>query len=322
MNDQQSMEIIRALAMGKTAEEAARAEECDPREVEELLERRQPEILAARKDIAARETPFRLRGIDVSTFQGAPDYERVKRAGIQFVIARAGYGGNNIDRQFRRNAEECNRLGLPLGVYWFSYALDPAQAAQEARYCLEAVRPYQLEYPIYCDFEYDSIRYAQQQGVTVTGTLATQIIAAFCAEIEKARYYAGFYTNADLARTLLDMTALARYDLWYAWYQPALNRSAGMWQYTSTGRVDGIAGNVDLDESFKDYPSIIRAAGLNGFPAVPEGEGGYPPGTPQWQIEGFESLVERGIINTPDYWKPRFDSAMTAGEIFGVMGRL
>ena len=321
MNDQQRMEALRAAAQGRTPQQIAQGVGCEVREVEELIEWNQGELYEIKEELVIRETALRWRGIDVSTFQGAPDYERVKAAGIQFVIARAGYGGNHIDRQFHRNAQECNRLGIPFGVYWFSYALNEDQAAQEARYCLEAVRPYRLEYPIWFDFEYDSIRYAQQQGVTVTGALATRMVAAFCAEIEKAKYYAGFYTNADLARTLLDMTALARYDLWYAWYQPTLNRTAGIWQYSSTGQVDGILGNVDLDESFKDYPSIIRKAGLNGFPA-PSEEGGYPPGTPQWQIDGFESLVRRGIIDSPDYWKGRFDGTMTAGEIFGIMGRL
>lgn len=91
----------------------------------------------------------KIKGIDISTWQGTPDFSKVKAAGVQFVIARAGYGQNNIDKQFRRNASECNRLGIPFGVYWFSYALNAEMARQEARYCLEAVKGYRLEYPIF-----------------------------------------------------------------------------------------------------------------------------------------------------------------------------
>ena len=204
------------------------------------------------------------KGIDISAWQGAPDFSRVKTDGVQFIIARAGYGSNNIDKQFRRNADECNRLGIPLGVYWFSYALTAAEAAQEARYCLEAVKPYRLEYPIYFDLEYDTIRYAAKNGVTITKALATQMVTAFCNEIERARHYAAKYSDADYLTRMFDQKALARYDLWYAWYNSKCNRSdAGVWQYSSKGRVGGISGNVDMDYSMKDYPGIIRRAGLN-----------------------------------------------------------
>jgi len=208
-----------------------------------------------------------FKGIDISTWQGAPDFAKVKADGIQFVIARAGYGSNNIDKQFKRNAAECNRLGIPFGVYWFSYALTAAGAAQEARYCLEAVKPYRLEYPVFFDLEYDTVRYAKKKGVTIAKALATQMAAAFCGEIEKAGYYAANYANADYLAHMLDQKALSRFDLWYAWYNSTCNRSdAGVWQYGSKGRVSGISsGSVDMDYSMKDYPGIIRGAGLNGL---------------------------------------------------------
>ena len=107
-----------------------------------------------------------IKGIDISAWQGKPDFEKVKASGVEFVIIRAGYGANNIDKQFVRNISECNRLGIPCGVYWFSYALTAEQAAQEARYCLAAVKPYRLEYPIFFDLEYDTITYASMRIVT------------------------------------------------------------------------------------------------------------------------------------------------------------
>lgn len=319
MDEQQRCEIIRALARGKTPKKISAVEQVGQRDVTQIRERDRPRVEALQADLAPRAgQPIVASGIDVSVWQGEPDFQRAQQSGVQFVIARAGYGAGHADQQFARSAAECNRLGIPLGAYWFSYALSPEQAVQEARYCLEAVKAYRLEYPVFFDYEYASVEYAQHNGVTVTGELATQIVAAFCGELESARYYAAFYTNEDLAGRLFDMEALARYDLWYASYQSSLSRQGvGLWQHSSAGQVDGVAGDVDLDYSLRDYPAILRASGLNGLEPS-----GFPPDTPQWQIDGFEALVERGVVNTPDYWKARFDGAMTAGEIFGVMGKL
>ena len=97
------------------------------------------------------------RGLDVSEFQGRIQWDQVV---TDFAIIRAGFGERTLDAQFVRNIQECNRLNIPCGVYWFSYALNTEDAVQEARSCLEAVRPYTLEYPVCFDFEYDSVRYA------------------------------------------------------------------------------------------------------------------------------------------------------------------
>ena len=204
------------------------------------------------------------RGIDVSRWQGTIDWGKVKKAGIQFAIIRAGHGQNNIDEQFKRNISECNRLDIPCGVYWFSYALNPEMARQEARYCLEAVKPYTVEYPICFDFEYDSVNYAKKKGVTITKELATAIADAFLNEVEKAGYYAMNYTNKDYLTRMFDMSKLKKYDLWYAYWSSKCDRDdAGIWQYTSDGKVDGISGRVDMNIAYKDYPAIIREKGLN-----------------------------------------------------------
>ena len=267
---------------------------------------------------------IKFKGIDISAWQCTPNFEKVKAAGVQFVIARAGYGKNNIDKQFHRNAAECNRLGIPLGVYWFSYATNAQEAAQEARYCLEAVKPYRLEYPIFYDLEYDTVTYAAKKGVTITKALSTEMVIAFCSEIEKAGYYAANYTNADYASRMFDMAALAKFDLWYASYKTTCNRTdAGLWQYGSTGKVDGISGNVDMDNSFMDYPSIIKGAGLNGFTkpaepaAVPEA-----PKYPQYQTDGLKALAEAGIINSTEAWEAKFGDQITVGEVFGILGKV
>ena len=208
------------------------------------------------------------KGIDVSKHQKTVDWEKVKAAGIQFAILRAGLGKSTIDQQFVRNITECNRLEIPVGVYWFSYALNTEQAAGEAAACLKAIKPYRVEYPVYFDLEYDTDRYMKQNGVTLTKTIATNHAKAFLSAIEKAGYYAGLYANPDYLSRFFDGSLLNQYDLWLANYKQNADttkppRSCGIWQHWTKGSISGISGNVDLDACYKDYPTIIRAAGMN-----------------------------------------------------------
>ena len=100
-----------------------------------------------------------IKGLDVSKFQGEVDWTRVKAAGYKFAMLRAGYGFNTVDEQFRRNASECNRIGLPIGVYWFCYATSPSEAAEEADSCVKAISSFRLEYPVCYDIEEASADY-------------------------------------------------------------------------------------------------------------------------------------------------------------------
>lgn len=207
---------------------------------------------------------MRVRGIDVSTFQRVIDWDAVKADGVEFAMIRAGYGQNNIDAQFVRNISECNRVGMPCGAYWFSYARSVEDAKREAEYCLKAVKPYRLEYPIAYDFEYDSVKQAASAGVTVTKALATSFVHAFCGVIEAAGYYAMNYTNSDFLSRYFDETT-RKYDLWKAAWNSDFNNppECGIWQWGGSP-VKGInTGNVDSNFAYKDYPAIIKAAGLN-----------------------------------------------------------
>lgn len=208
------------------------------------------------------------KGIDVSKHQKTVDWEKVRAAGIQFAIIRAGYGKNNIDPYFKRNITECARLGIPVGIFWFSYALNEAEAKKEAEYCLAAIKPHEIEYPVYFDLEYDTGRYMRKNGLTLTKSIATRHAEVFLEAIEDAGYYAGLYANPDYLSRFFDGSLLQKYDLWLAHYKKNPDfanpsYSCGMWQHSSTGRVNGISGNVDLDVAYKDYPTIIRKAGLN-----------------------------------------------------------
>ncbi|WP_251861292.1 GH25 family lysozyme [Clostridium sp. Marseille-Q2269] len=191
-----------------------------------------------------------LKGIDVSEHQGKIDWKTVKNSGIQFAILRAGYGKNNIDKQFINNANGCTNVGMPFGLYWFSYAYTEDMARQEAKYCVAQAKKYKLSYPICYDLEYDTVRYAQNNGVTITKSLATKMVNAFCQEVEKNGYFAMNYSNQDFLLNKFDSSLLKRYALWYAWYNPVLNRECAIWQYSEKGRVNGITGNVDMNYSY------------------------------------------------------------------------
>ncbi len=205
-----------------------------------------------------------IKGLDVSKFQGEVDWEQVKAAGYQFAMLRAGYGSNTVDPQFRRNAAECNRIGLPIGAYWFCYATSPSSAVQEADGCINVISDYKLEYPVCYDIEQATVDYAAGEGVTFTPALARQLVQSFCSRIEEKKYFAMFYSNRNFLDQYLGEDLAKRYSLWYARYTDTFDGTdCDMWQYTSLGSVPGISGNVDLDISYVDFPSVIRNAGLN-----------------------------------------------------------
>lgn len=247
--------------------------------------------------------------IDISKFQGNVDFSKVKGE-VDGVIIRAGYGQNNIDEKFERNISECNRLGIPCGVYWFSYAYTEAMAKKEAEYCLAAIKPYKVELPVCFDFEYDSVTYAEKNGVGIGKTLATALVHAFCGVIEKAGYYAMNYTNKDYLNRYFDETTL-KYDLWIAAWttkpEPKTppRKDVGIWQYSSKGSVAGISGNVDMDWAYKDYPAIIKAAGLNKLKDEP------------WYAEAQKWAMENGIADGERPTEPA-----TRAEVWTMLKRL
>ena len=214
-------------------------------------------------------------GIDVSKWQGTIDWEKVKAAGVEFAMLRAGYGRGNPDEQFERNASECTRLGIPFGVYWFSYAYTTALAEREAERCLEMIAPYKLSYPVAWDYEYDSMDYATERGIKITKTLVSAMARAFLNKVEEAGYYGALYANPNYLAQYFDADLPKRYDIWLAKWPytvpgpdtPKPAQCGGIWQYTSSGAVAGINGRVDMNYAYYDYPA------LTGFrPSVDEPE--------------------------------------------------
>ena len=262
------------------------------------------------------------RGIDVSEWQKTIDWEKVKAAGIDFAMIKAGSGRNRIDPQFKHNISECNRLGIPCGVYWFSYAYTEELARNEAKYCLAAIAPYKLDYPVAYDFEYDSVDNAEKLGIEITKEMASSFARAFLGEIEAARYYAQLYTNADYLTRYFDSELAKRYDVWLAQWpsKPNLDtkpsQAGGIWQYSNTGSVDGISVRVDLDAAYYDYPGIIEKNGLNQPATAPEPEPDPEPELSEAELARAWAM-ERGIS---DGENP--DSPATRGQVWTMLYRM
>lgn len=203
------------------------------------------------------------KGIDVSRFQGAIDWNKVKQAGIEFAIIKAGGSdaGFYTDPCFEKNYAGAKAVGVPVGAYYYvgSNCTSCDDGVADAKRFLEIIKGKQFEYPVYIDVE-------ESSPAAKTG--ATDACIGFCQTLEQAGYYCGIYAS-DISGFVdrLDLSRITRYDKWVARYgsKPTAVKTYGMWQYSSAGAVAGITGNVDLDESYKDYPSIIKDAGFNGF---------------------------------------------------------
>lgn len=203
-----------------------------------------------------------VKGIDVSKWQGTIDWQKVKDSGIKFAMIRGGYGQHKDQKDvyFERNYKNAKKAGVPVGVYHYSYADSIADAKKEADFVISYLKGKVLEYPIAFDIE------DKTQG-RLTNETRTEICKAFCDALEKAGYYVVIYTSKDWLVNKLNMSKLSKYDVWVAQWNAecTYQGSYGMWQYSDKGKVNGINGNVDLDYALKDYPSIIKKAGLNGF---------------------------------------------------------
>lgn len=241
-------------------------------------------------------------GIDVSKHQGKIDWNKVKASGkVNFAIIRAGYGKaiSQKDVQFENNYKGAKAAGIPVGAYWYSYALTPAEATAEAITFLKVLEGKQFEYPVFFDIE--------EQNALATGkNNVSAIIRAFCGEMEKAGYWVGIYASRAHIQSYMDSDVQKRYTLWAAEWGSKLNYTGevGLWQYSESGKVDGIAGNVDLDICYVDYPASVKSAGKNGFAKPDTSEARrilYIPGMTAADVQVYLAWVaERGAGNYPD----------------------
>lgn len=198
------------------------------------------------------------KGIDVSRFQGKIDWAKVKAAGVEFAIIRAGLRGTTegkllSDDYFKDNVEGATANGIDVGVYIYSQALNENEALEEAQMILDLIEPYDIKYPVVIDVESAESENARTAGLT-TDEYETAV-KAFCDTVKKAGYTPMVYGNVKSFTLLMDATDVDDYDIWIAYYGLPLYYPYhfDIWQYTSSGRVDGIDGDVDLNICITDY---------------------------------------------------------------------
>lgn len=177
--------------------------------------------------------------IDVSVWQGKIDWEKAKSC-IDGAILRCGYGSNGKDSQFERNASECERLGIPYGVYLYSYAKTESDAKTEAKHIIELIKGKKLSYPVYLDCEEKGTEGFAYKACCIVGD-----------EIEKAGYKFGVYANLSWWNNYLAIIQ-DKYTKWVAQYNTKCTYKGkyDMWQYTSSAAVSGISGRVDMSECY------------------------------------------------------------------------
>ncbi len=197
-------------------------------------------------------------GIDVSKWQGEIDWNAVKQAGVEFAMIRSSFGNSDVDPRFSENATRARESGIPCGAYHYCYAKSAEEAKREADFFLRTVSGQQLDYPLALDLEDSSLAPLGKEALT-------EIALSFLTAVQDAGYYAILYANLNWLNNLLNRERLSAFDVWLAqWAQtPTYTGEFGIWQFTSEGRISGISGNVDRDIAYKDYPQIIRDAGLN-----------------------------------------------------------
>ena len=190
-------------------------------------------------------------GIDVSKWNGGIDFNKVKSAGVNFVIIRAGFGVNGIDRLFKANYKAAKEAGLKIGVYWHSYAKTKAELQNEIYAFLNAIKGLQFEMPVYWDIEekwvINNINY---------------VIPTVCGALENAGYFAGYYTSASVNASVSEENK-KRFTSWIAHWGKKAGTYKPLHQYSNTGEISGINGNVDLDFCSVDFPAIITEKKLN-----------------------------------------------------------
>lgn len=251
-------------------------------------------------------------GIDVSHHQGTIDWDIVAPQ-IDFAIIRCGYGDDltsQDDRQWTNNVEACTRLGIPFGVYIYSYALSEAEALSEANHVLRLIEGYTPTLPIYFDLEDPSI---------LNNCSTTQILnitRTFCEAIEAEGYKAGVYANRNWWTNYLTSSEYDQWDRWYARYAsaPGYSKDYTMWQYSETGSIDGISGNVDLNHWYGAFPpqetSTNTTAGDGtyiwpadtGYPitqSYTKAHGGFDLGTPIGS--DVYAIASGTVIKAQDY---------------------
>ena len=205
------------------------------------------------------------KGIDVSEHNGVIDWQQVKNSDVDFVIIRCGFGSNttvNDDKQWLRNVSECEKLGIPYGVYLYSYAMSVEAAASEAEHVLRLLDGHKPTYPVFYDLENEKAPYDQSSLSTET---LGNIAETFINKVEAAGYDTGVYANKNWFVNILKDSRFNNWDRWVAQYNSVCDYSGDytIWQCTSSGQIPGISGYVDINFEFSNW----KVKGIKANPA-------------------------------------------------------
>ncbi len=198
-----------------------------------------------------------IAGVDLSVYQGDVDFSKVKNAGFDYCMLRVGYrtyGGGVVtaDANFETYVSDALKNDLDVGVYFFTSAISTAEAKEEAQFVLDAIKPYNITYPVVVDVEEIVSGTSRQESLSVEEL--TEIVKTFCETIEDAGYDVMIYSNLKGFIANVNLEELEDYDKWFANYDttPYYPYKFTMWQYSQSGSVDGIDGDVDLDIYLKE----------------------------------------------------------------------
>lgn len=207
--------------------------------------------------------------IDVANGDYLPlDWKKIKSQGFDFVILKAGSTKSGIEPTFEADYAGAKSAGLAVGAYFYTYSTTAEGISKDAKMLLTWLEGKQFEYPIYLDLEDPSLS-------ALGKNYLSNMCVTFLEQLQSNGYYAGLYTNHTWLTTILDTAKMVSlFDLWYArypgtsvptWNEEKYGKQLGMWQYTQSGIIDGIEGNFDFNYSYKDYESIMKKWGLNGY---------------------------------------------------------
>ncbi|MBO4903678.1 MAG: glycoside hydrolase family 25 protein [Lachnospiraceae bacterium] len=203
-------------------------------------------------------------GCDLSYHNRNVNFEELKAAGCEFVMLRCGYrgyseGGMVKDEKFETYISEAERVGLKVGVYFFTQALTPEEARDEADFTLSLIEDHTISYPVAFDTEYIDDESARTNTTEISEELRSEICKAFCERIREEGYYPMIYASENWFRRHLDVELLKEYDFWAPQYleENDFLYDFTIWQYTDTGSIPGVSGDVDLDISMVDYASFV-----------------------------------------------------------------
>ena len=263
-----------------------------------------------------------IQGIDVSEHNGVINWEAMKAGGVRFAIIRASWGHFVEDKQFQRNVNECDRLGIPYGLYHYSYVSNATEMKQEADGFIQQCKSCRPLYPCYIDME-DSDGWKARNHVSDATNIETCYYT--CNALEKAGFYAGIYANLDWLTHHINSSRLDRFDKWVAQWASVntYQKPYGMWQYTSNGSIAGHNGRVDMDYAYIDYPFVIKSHGLNGYgkPIVPDPTPTPTPSQPTLKYRVGTPVTYTGLWTQSNggNWYPRAKLAIKEGIITKII---